>query len=89
MTYMLKMCWIMQSANVRQRRRGLQPTPEKEARGVRWTHWLNAASTPAPKHKLFNESGSLEPYHNEDANCYDQAAVMMVSAPTVPVSGTE
>ena len=36
------------------------PHPEKEAGSVSWTDWLNAASTPAPKQKCFNESGSLE-----------------------------
>ncbi len=61
--------------------------PEKEAGSVSWTDWLNAASTPAPKQKWFNESGSLEPHQNEDVNSYVQASAMMISAQTVPVSG--
>jgi hypothetical protein len=41
----------------------------------------------APKQKLFNESGSLEPHQTEDGKSYVQASAMMIAAQTVPASG--
>jgi hypothetical protein len=49
--------------------------------------WPNAASTPAPTQRRFNESRSLEPHQTEDIKRYVQASAMMIAAQTVPASG--
>jgi hypothetical protein len=87
MTYKPCMFWISYTANVRPRRRGVQNIPRGNT--LCWLNviWPNAASTPAPTQRRFNESRSLEPRQTEDIKRYAQASTMMIAAQTVPVSG--